>query len=122
VAANAPGAAAAPARDPRDTAVRRVIDDLGRAFETQDVALYRTVMGDISADTEKKLREAFKAAKYDRVAQDVQSVDFDGDQATAHVERQDTINGRTLSQKKLVYRLARSGSSWRIVTMEVVKN
>jgi hypothetical protein len=120
VAANAVAAASvpsAPARDPQDAAVRRVIADFGRAFESQDIALYRSVMPDLTADNEKKLRESFKNVRYDRVAIEVESVEVSGEEATARVTRQDTINGRVQEQRKLVYRLARSGSSWRIVSM-----
>ena len=120
-AAAAAAVPAAPGRDPQDPAVRRVIADLGRAFETQDVSLYRAVMGELSADAEKKLRESFKAVKYDRVAIEIESVEVSGEEATARVQRQDTINGRTQPLKRLVYRLARSGASWRIVSMALVK-
>jgi len=116
-AAAAASVPSAPARDPQEAAVRRVIADFGRAFESQDIALYRSVMPDLSADGEKKLRESFKNVRYDRVAIEVESVEVNGDEATARVTRQDTVNGRTQEQRKLVYRLARAGSAWRIVSM-----
>jgi hypothetical protein len=120
--ASAASVPAAPARDPQDASVRRVIADFGRAFESQDIALYRSVMPDLSADNERKLKESFKDVRYDRVAIEVQSVEVNGDEATARVLRQDTINGRVQKQKRQVYRLARSGSSWRIVAMVLIKD
>ena len=120
-AATAASVPSATARDPQEAAVRRVIADFAHAFETQDIALYRSVMPDLSADNERKLKESFKDVRYDRVAIDVEKIEVSGDEATAIVLRQDTINGRPQQQRRRVYRLARSGSSWRIVSMANVK-
>ena len=53
----APGAVGA------DAAVRRVIEEYGRAISSQDVALFRSLKPDLTADDEKRLREAFGAIK-----------------------------------------------------------
>jgi serine/threonine-protein kinase len=111
----------APARDPQDTAVRRVITDYGRALESQDVDLFRTLKPDLTSEEEKRLRESFKAVKSQQVGIEIDSVEVSGGEAVVKVSRQDTLNGRAQRLQKQVFRLARTGSSWRIVSMGPLK-
>ena len=97
-----------------DGAVRRVIAEYGRAIGSQDLALFRSLKPDLSADEEKRLREAFKAIKSQVVGITVDSVEIDGDRATVRVTRQDVVNGRPMKPAAQTFRLARSGSSWLI--------
>jgi serine/threonine-protein kinase len=110
-----------PAPDASETAVRRAIADFGRAFESQDVELYRSLMPALSSEDESKIRESFKTVKYDRVGIEIQSLEVSGGEATAQVLRQDTINGRAAKPRRQVFRLARAGSAWRIVSMSTLK-
>jgi len=97
-----------------DGAVRHVIAEYGRAIGSQDLALFRSLKPDLSADEEKRLREAFKAIKSQVVGITVDSVEIDGDRATVRVTRQDVVNGRPMKAASQTFRLARSGGSWLI--------
>ena len=112
---------AAPGRDPQDAAVRKVVADYSRALESQDIDLFRTLKPDLSSDEEKRLRESFKQVRYDRVGIEVEAVEVNGGEALVKVARQDTVNGRSLRPQRQLFRLARSGSSWRIVSMGPLK-
>ena len=109
--------AALPSRELQDTAaVQRVIDDYVRAIETRDLALFRALMPDLTSDQEKTLRDSFGAIKVQRVALSGFGVQIDGNQATARVSRQDTINGRPMKPVQQTFRLGRQGGSWRILS------
>jgi hypothetical protein len=111
--ASLPPAPGSPA-DGSDAAVRRVIAEYGRAIGSQDLALFRSLKPDLSADEEKRLREAFKMIKSQVVGISVESVAIDGDRATVRVTRQDVVNGRPMKPAPQTFRLARSGGSWLI--------
>jgi serine/threonine protein kinase len=116
-AASSAGVPAAPVRESQDAAVRRAIADYGRALETQDLDLFRTVKPDLSADQEKQLRESFKSVRYDRVGFEFDSVEVKGSEAVVKVTSQYTLNGREQKPQKLQIHLTRAGSSWKIVSM-----
>ena len=101
-----------PSADGADAAVRRVIAEYGRAIGSQDLALFRSLKPDLSADEEKRLREAFKVIKSQQVGITVESVSIDGDRATVRVMRQDVVNGRPMKPAPQTFRLARAGNSW----------
>jgi hypothetical protein len=110
----------APATSPPDlgdAAVRRVLADYERAIEGKDINLFRSLMPGLSADAEKRLREAFGAVKSQDVGIAVDSVLVEGDRATVRVHRQDTIGGRKMAATQQTFRLARSGGVWQIVSI-----
>ena len=111
--ASLPPAPGSPA-DGADAAVRRVIAEYGRAIGSQDLALFRSLKPDLSADEEKRLREAFKMIKSQVVGITVESVAIDGDRATVRVTRQDVVNGRPMKPAAQTFRLARSAAGWQI--------
>ena len=120
-AAAAPAAAATPSRvaEGPEGPVRRVIADYVRAIETRDVPLFRSLMPDIGADGEKRLRDAFAAVKSQTVGITIEAIQLEaGDQATVQVLRQDTINGRQQKAMRQVFRLAQAGGVWRIASMK----
>jgi tetratricopeptide (TPR) repeat protein len=94
--------------------VRRVIEEYARAMQSRDIALYRALKPDLSADDERRLREAFKNSRTDSVGITVESVEIDGDRATVRATRQDVIDGRTTKAVVQTFRLARVGSIWQI--------
>ena len=113
-----PTASLVPAAVPRgggdDAAVRHVIAEYARAIATQDLALFRTLKPDLSADEEKRLREAFKAIKSQVPGITIDEVRLEGDQAMVRVTRQDVVNGRPMKAAAQTFRLARGGGSWLI--------
>ena len=117
----APSALPAPATVPTlsgragpEPAVRGVIADYGRAIETKDIGLFKTVMPELSSDNEKKLTEAFKAIKSQQVRVTVESVEIEGTKATVRVSRLDTINGKSQPVQSQVFRLVQKGAAWTI--------
>jgi len=109
--------AAAASDDASKAAVRRVIEDYGRAFESQDIALFHSLIPNLSRDDEKKLRESFKGIKSQVVGITFESIDVEGDRATVRASRQDMINGRPTRVYPQTFRLARSGGTWQIQSM-----
>jgi predicted Ser/Thr protein kinase/tetratricopeptide (TPR) repeat protein len=103
----------APARS-SEAEVRRVIEEYARAMQTRDIAAYRTLKPDLSADDEKRLREAFKNSRTESVGITVDSVEIDGDRATVRATRQDVIDGHTTRAVVQTFRLVRVGSAWQI--------
>ena len=114
----APATSVAPApvlpQSSADAEVRRVIAEYGRAIGSQDLTLFRSLKPDLTADEEKRLREAFKAIKSQVVGIAVESVQIDGDRATVRVTRQDVVNGRPMKPAPQTFRLTRAGGSWLI--------
>ncbi len=94
--------------------VQRVIAEYGRALENRDVALYRALIPGLSPDGEKRLREAFKAYKPQRVGITVDSVQVEGDRATVRATRQDVIEGRATKAVSQTFQLVRAGTAWQI--------
>jgi serine/threonine-protein kinase len=102
------------ARVTPEAAVRRVIADYGRAIESQDVELFRSLKPDLSPDDEKRLREAFKNIKSQQVGLTIDAVEVDGARASVRVSRQDVVNGRPMKSARQTFRLVRVGETWRI--------
>ena len=94
--------------------VQRVITEYGRAMETRDLTLYRALKPDLSSEDEKRLREAFKAYKPQRVGITVDSVRIEGDRATVQATRQDVIDGRPTKAVSQTFQLVRVGATWQI--------
>ena len=111
--ASAPAASVA-AGGSQDAAVRALIADYGRAIESQDVALFKSLKPDLSAEEEKRLRESFAAIKSQKVGITIESVEIEGTKAAVHVVRQDTVNGHALKLPPQVFHLVRDGADWRI--------
>jgi hypothetical protein len=107
-------AAAAPQVAASEAEVQRVIAEYGRAMETRDLALYRVLKPDLSAEDEKRLREAFKVYKPQRVGLTVESVRVQGDRATVRATRQDVIDGRPTKAVPQTFQLVRVGATWQI--------
>jgi tetratricopeptide (TPR) repeat protein len=102
-----------PARS-SEAEVRRVIEEYARAMQTRDLALYRALKPDLSADDEKRLREAFKNSRTESVGLTVEAVEIDGDKATVRATRQDVIDGRPTKAVTQTFRLVRVGPTWQI--------
>jgi hypothetical protein len=102
-----------PARSP-DAEVRRVIAEYARAMQSRDVALFRSLKPSLSAEDERRLREAFKTSKTEQVGIAIESVQIDGDRATVRATRQDVINGRPTAAVVQTFKLVRVGSTWQI--------
>ncbi len=105
-----------PATQPasEEPAVRRVIAEYGRALQTKDLALFRSIKPNLSGAEEDKLRASFANTPKDwRVNIAVSSVLIDGSQATVHASRTDTVNGKPMSHHQS-FTLTKGASGWTI--------
>jgi serine/threonine-protein kinase len=96
-----------------EPAVRRVIAEYGRALQTKDLALFRSVKPNLSGSEEDKLRASFANIKDWRVNIAISSVEIEGSQATVHASRNDTVNGKPVSLHQ-TFRLTKGASGWTI--------
>jgi hypothetical protein len=111
---------AAPAPEPRqaetdETAIRRVVATYARAIETKDLALFRTVKPNMSADEQRRIEDGFRAVSAQRVRLTILSIEPHGQEATVHVQRRDTIQaaGREQTADSVqTMTLARGTSGW----------
>jgi hypothetical protein len=107
----APGPSAA---DTRIAEIERALSAYERGYETLDLSTLRMVM-DLSAEQEKRLREAFKTFKSYEIEMSHGPVEFQGDgRARLRVSSLHTVNGRRLPPVTQVFVLTPSGNAWRI--------
>ena len=90
----------------------------GSAIERKDLALFRSVKPNLSAEEERRLQEGFRAVTSQQVDITVLSIQKRGDEATVILRRRDTIQagGRQLtSVREQTLALTRTGRGWVIV-------
>lgn len=97
-----------------DAAIRKVIADYGRAIETKDLPLFKSVKPNLTQEEERRARTAFDTVKSQVVRITVTSVDMQGSDAVVRVSRRDTINGSLVSSFPQTFRLSRKAGGWAI--------
>jgi hypothetical protein len=112
LAASASGADGPPSTE--DAAIRKVIADYGRAIETKDVALFKSVKPNLSEDEERRTRAAFAAVKSQVVKITVTAIEVHEADAVVRVSRRDTINDSLVSSFPQTFRLTRGQAGWGI--------
>ncbi len=111
---------AAPARESDEVLVRRALTTYERAIEGKDVALFRSVLPNLSGDEERRLRASFAQIERQEIEIRVVQLTITGDTAQARVARVDTVQsgGRPqTSRSTQTIRLARRGDGWIIVEL-----
>jgi hypothetical protein len=111
---------ASPAPPPRpaesdETRIRTLVATYGRAIETKDLALFRTVKPNLSPDEQRRIENGFRAVTSQRVALTILAIDSRGQEASVHVRRRDTIQvaGREQTVDSIqTITVARSASGW----------
>jgi serine/threonine protein kinase len=106
---------AAAASDNDDAIIRQVITTYGRAIESKDIALFRSIKPNLTAQEERRLQDGFRAVRSQRVALSVTSIERNGDRATAVVMRRDEIDigGRPQkSETRQLLTLSRTPTGW----------
>ena len=122
----APASAATPAapepspaaRD--DAAIRALVASYGRAIETKDLKLFRTIKPNLSAEEERRLQDGFRAVTSQRVELTITSITRQTDEATVVVRRRDTIQAggrQQTAESQQTLALARTASGWVIVNI-----
>jgi serine/threonine protein kinase len=98
-----------------DAAIRRVVATYARAIETKDLALFRSVKPNLSADEQRRIEDGFRAVASQQVSLSVTSIDQRGSDASVRLRRRDTIRagGRQQTADSLqTMTLMRSASGW----------
>jgi hypothetical protein len=98
-----------------DAAIRRVIVTYGRAIETKDISLFKSIKPNLSADEERRLQQGFRAVNSQRVTLTIASLARQGDSAAVVVQRRDVleVGGRRQTvEARQTLTLARAGSGW----------
>ena len=83
----------------------------GRAIETKDLALFRSVKPNMSGDEERRLQQGFRAVNSQRVNLTVASIDRRGETASVVVQRRDVLEvaGRRADRRSEAGPVARQG-------------
>jgi tetratricopeptide (TPR) repeat protein len=97
-----------------EPAIRRVVADFARAIESKDFALYKSLRPNLSADDERKLREAFAGSPTQQVTMSISSVQLTGTEAHVKVTRRDTFKGKKLDPTRQTLVLAKGPTGWTI--------
>ena len=109
-----PAAAAAPASPQNDEAdIRRVIHGLAAAIEAGNMTLYRQLRPSLSAADERRLRDSFARVRQ-KIGVDIQSIEVDGNRASARVGWNVTVPGARPASQVQNFRLARGAGGWYI--------
>jgi serine/threonine protein kinase len=95
------------------TLVKKVVEDYARAIQAKDIAMFRAVKPNLSADEEKRLRAIFKLYKSYKVDITISSIQLAGAEARVRVSRQDTIDGNPIRLQQLLT-MAKGAEGWTI--------
>jgi hypothetical protein len=108
----APLAASGAATKAQEDAILKLIASYERAIETKDLALFRSVKPNLSAEEERRLRKAFDSTKSHAVSITVEALDCRDTRCVARLMRRDTLDGSIVSSFPQTLRLNQSGEGW----------
>lgn len=114
VAARAAETPAAPLDPVEDAAVRKLIADYGRAIETRDLDLFKSLKPNLTQEEERRMRTAFETVKSQTVKITVTSVGLQGAEVVVRASRRDTLNSSLVSSFPQTFRVARKAGGWTI--------
>jgi hypothetical protein len=90
-------ARAGTATKPQEDAVRRLLANYERAIETKDLALFRSVKPNLSAEEERRLRKAFGSTNSHEVTITIEALDCQESHCVARLMRRDTLDRSIVS-------------------------
>ena len=111
-------APASPTAEQDEAAIKRLVATYGRAIESKDLALFRSIKPNLSPAEERRLQDGFRAVASQRVSLTVNSIDRRGDRAVVSVMRRDMIDvgGRQqTAESQQTLTVARDNGHWVIV-------
>jgi serine/threonine protein kinase len=115
----APPAAATPTADD-EGAIRRLVATYARAIETKDLALFRSIKPNLSAEEQRRLENGFRAVTSQQVSLTIVSIDRRRDDASVVIKRRDTIDAggrRQTVDSDQTLQLTRTAGGWVVVTI-----
>jgi hypothetical protein len=104
---------AAPEDD--DAVIRRLVANYGRAIESKDLALFRAIKPNLSAQEERRLRDGFRDVTSQRVTLTVLSIAHHGDEASVSIRRRDVIQAggrQQTAESHQTLQLSRTNGGW----------
>jgi tetratricopeptide (TPR) repeat protein len=117
-ATTAPPTTSAPTRAQEEAAIRQLLAEYERAVETKNLALFREVKPNLSANEEKILIDAFRNTDSQQVELTVNAIVIEGNTATVNATRHDVIIVRGRSQdgksRPQSFVLSKAGGRWTI--------
>ncbi len=112
----APPASTAPSVAQEEAAIRQTLANYERALESEDIALFRRVKPNLTADDESRLKESFKNVDSHEVELAIENVSIESNSAVVTVTRRDiiVIGGRSQNgnERRQVFKLSKSGGGW----------
>ena len=113
-----PPAQATPPAENDDAAIRSVIAVYERALETKDLALFRSVKPNITADEARRIEQGFRAVASQQVTITILSLERRGTQASVRLRRRDIIDAggrKQAADSQQTITLAKTNGRWVIV-------
>jgi serine/threonine-protein kinase len=95
-----------------EAAVRQVVARLKQAIEQKDLALYKRLRPDLTADEERRLRDAFQNVTSQQVEYTIESISVDGGRATLRVRRTGRVSGQAVPAVRQVLKMAKTDGAW----------
>jgi eukaryotic-like serine/threonine-protein kinase len=96
-----------------EPAIRKLVADFGRAIESKNLALYKSLRPNLSPEDERKLRAAFEGTEAQQVSISIASLQVTGAEARARITRHDTFKGRSMDVRQTLV-LAKGAGGWTI--------
>jgi serine/threonine-protein kinase len=96
-----------------EPAIRKLVADFGRAIESKNLPLYKSLRPNLSPEDERKLRAAFEGSPAQQVSISIAQVQVTGPEARVRITRRDTFKGKSIDfQQTLV--LVKGAGGWTI--------
>ena len=92
----------------QEEGVKRLLATYGRAIESKDLALFRSVKPNLTMEEEKRLRRAFESTKTHEVRITVERLDCHEKGCVVHLSRRDTLDATIVSSFPQTLRLTQS--------------
>jgi hypothetical protein len=109
-----------PTPEQDEQAIRQLVATHGRAIETKDLGLYRSIWPTLSPEQARLVQEGFRAVTSQRVELTVVNITRQGNEATVTVRRRDMIQAggqQSTRDSQQTMTVARQGARWVIVNI-----
>jgi hypothetical protein len=104
--------AAADGTRTQEEGVKRLLATYEHAIESKDLALFRSVKPNLTAEEERRLRKAFDSTKTHEVTISVEGVECHERSCVVHLNRRDTLDARIVSSFPQTLRLTQSNEGF----------
>ena len=101
-------------------AIRKLVATYARAIETKDLALFRSIKPNLSAEEQRRLENGFRAVSSQQVSLSIVSIDRRRDDASVVIKRRDIIDAggrRQTVDSDQTLQLTRTAGGWVVVTI-----